>query len=917
MTLPSGTVTFLFTDIEGSTLLWQKFPAEMNTALAKHDAILKERIESNRGHIIKTTGDGVHAVFVTVIEAINAALSVQHDLQLLSDNLEIKVRMGLHTGEAERRGDDYYGQTLNRAARIMSAGHGGQILISSVTAELAREHLPENTNLLDLGEHRLKNLSKPEHLYQVKAPGLQTEFPALHSLNLHPNNLSVQLTSFIGRERELAEAKQKLEGARLLTLIGPGGTGKTRLSLQLANDLLVSFRDGVWLIELAPITEASLVLQAVAAVFGVREQPGMPLDSLVLNYLRDKDLLLILDNCEHLVETCAQLADQYLHHCPNLKILASSREALGINGETVYRVPSLVVPAQSKDSPEALMGYESIQLFVDRASAASPAFNLTEKNAASVAQICYRLDGIPLAIELAAARARVFSPEQIASRLDDRFRLLTGGSRTALPRQQTLRALIDWSYDMLSGDEQTLLRRLSVFAGGWSFEAVESIYSDLDVLDLLTQLVNKSLVVMEQGDDTRYRLLETIRQYARDKLLESGEGEEVRNKHLHYFLELAETAEPNLERFGYLQWATKLNAEYDNLRAALEWGLAKDIEAALRFVGALPFFWMTQGYSAEGNRWALEVLEKAKLRAVREIDMTNEQLNVRARAYLALSRMATDLGDNETTRSTAIESIALAQKSGNQQTLSYALAQLASGKANLGEVAEAYALAQEALAIAREQGNSPAFGYSLVMMGQLTAIFKQDPEGALAYGEKAIAVSEAGGNRWGRAMTIFGLGFFAKTTGDYDQARSRFRTCLPVFLEFGDKHRINMIRSELAHIEREQGQFNQAMPKYRETILEWQRLGHRAAIANQLECFAFIAKAQEQPERAAKLFGAAESLREKINIAMTPQERSEYDPEIADLRANTDEKVFASHWAEGRSLTMERAVEFALEENYG
>src|ERR1700752_3091500 len=536
--LPTGTVTFLFTDIEGSTQLWEKFPAEMNTALAKHDAILKERIESNRGHIIKTTGDGVHAVFVTVIEAIDAALSVQHDLQLLIDNLEIKVRMGLHTGEAERRGDDYYGQTLNRAARVMSAGHGGQILISSVTAELAREHLPENTNLLDLGEHRLKNLSKPEHLYQINAPGLRTEFPALHSLNLHPNNLPVQLTSFIGREQELAEEKQKLEGARLLTLIGPGGTGKTRLSLQLANDLLVSFRDGVWLIELAPITEPSLVLQAVAAVFGVREQPGMPLDSLVLNYLRDKHLLLILDNCEHLVETCAQLADQYLHHCPNLKILASSREALGINGETVYRVPSLVLPDQSKDSPESLMGYESIQLFVDRASAASPAFNLTEKNAASVAQICYRLDGIPLAIELAAARARVFSPEQIASRLDDRFRLLTGGSRTALPRQQTLRALIDWSYDLLSRDEQTLLRRLSVFAGSWSFEAVEVICSDLDVLDLLTQLINKSLVVMEEGDDTRYRLLETIRQYARDKLLEAGEGKEVRNKHLHYFLDL-------------------------------------------------------------------------------------------------------------------------------------------------------------------------------------------------------------------------------------------------------------------------------------------------------------------------------------------------------------------------------------------
>jgi len=435
----------------------------------------------------------------------------------------------------------------------------------------------------------------------------------------------------------------------------------------------------------------------------------------------------------------------------------------------------------------------------------------------------------------------------------------------------------------------------------------------LNVLELLTQLINKSLVVVEQGDETRYRLLETIRQYARDKLLESGEGEEVRNKHLHYFLELAETAAPNLEGFEYLKWSAKLNIEYDNLRVALEWGLAKDIEAALRFVGALPFFWMTHGYSAEGNRWALEVLAKAKSRLGQDSDMTGEQLRVRARAYLALSRMATDLGDNETTRSTASESVALARKSGDVQTLSYALSQLASGKATLGEIDEAYALAQEAHAIAREQGNSPAFGYSLVMMGQLTAIFKQDPEGALAYGEQAIAFSEAGGNQWGSSMTIFGLGFFAKTMGDYEQARSRFRTCLPVFLEFGDKHRINMIQSELAHIERETGQYQQAIPMYRETILEWQRLGHRAAIAHQLECFAFIAKAQEQTERAAKLFGVAEALREKINIAMMPQEQIEYDREIVDLRANIDEKTFASHWAEGRAMTMEQAIEFALQ----
>ena len=912
--LPTGTVTFLFTDIEGSTQLWEKHPEEMKIVMASHDSMLREAIESNRGSIIKTTGDGVHAVFSTAIDAINATLVAQRNFQSPINGIKIKIRMGLHTGEAELRADDYYGQTLNRAARIMSAGHGGQILLSSVTTELAREHLSENTILVDLGEHRLKNLSTPEHLFQLDAADRPTEFPALQSLPALQNNLPIQVTSFVGRERQLTEAKQKLEAARLLTLIGPGGTGKTRLSLQLAEDLLSSFKDGVWFIELAPITEPSLVLQAVAKVFDVREQPGLPITELVLNYLRDKHLLLILDNCEHLIEACARLADQFLHASPNLKIIASSREALGINGETIYQVPSLVLPDPSDITRQALLGSESIQLFLDRASAVNSKFSLTEKNASSVAQICHRLDGIPLAIELAAARITVFSAEQIGARLEDRFKLLTGGSRTALPRQQTLRALIDWSYDILSEDEQKLFRRLSIFAGGWSFETAEAIFSDLNVLDLLTNLINKSLVGVEESAETRYRFLETVRQYARDKLLESGEGDHVRNQHLAYFLELAETAETHLEGFGYLEWAAKLSYEYDNIRAALEWALAKDIEAALRLVGSLPFFWFTKGYSVEGYRWAQEVLEQATAYTSSNPEMGNKFLAAHARAYLALSRIATDLGDNEVVCSTASESIALARKSGDRQTLAYAIALLSNGKANLGEVEEAYKLAQESLAIAREAGDGPALGYALVTMGELTAIALQDFEKSLAYGEEAIAYSEAGGNRWGSSMTIFGLGYFARSIGDYEQARSRFRACLPVFIEFGDKHRINMIQSELAHIEREQGQFKQAIPMYRETILEWQRLGHRAAIAHQLECFAFIAKAQEQPERAAKLFGAAEALREKINIAMTPQERIQYDREIADLRSNMDEKSFAAHWADGHRMTIDRIIKFALEE---
>src|SRR5258706_12685808 len=368
--------------------------------------------------------------------------------------------MGLHTGEAELRDNDYYGQTLNRVVRIMSAGHGGQILISGITAQVAHEHLASDISLLDLGEHNLKGLSHAEKIFQVVAADLQKDFPALVTIAIATNKLPTQLTSFIGRERELKEAQEKLLAARLLTLIGPGGTGKTRLSLQLGVNVLPLFSDGVWFIELAPLADPALALQTIASVLGVRAQLGMPLKNIVLDFLRGKNLLLIFDNCEHLVDACAQLADEFLHNAPDLKIIASSREALGISGETIYRVPSLGLPNQAPASREALAGFESIQLFVERARAANPKFDLTEKNASAVAQICRRLDGIPLALELAAARVSVFSAEQIASRLDDRFKLLTGGSRTALPRQQTLRAFVDLGYDIFPKAELLLLRRL-------------------------------------------------------------------------------------------------------------------------------------------------------------------------------------------------------------------------------------------------------------------------------------------------------------------------------------------------------------------------------------------------------------------------------------------------------------------------
>ncbi|HEX8917928.1 MAG TPA: adenylate/guanylate cyclase domain-containing protein, partial [Chloroflexota bacterium] len=394
-TLPSGTVTFLFTDLEGSTRLWEKFPGEMKRALARHDQILRDAIESHGGHVIKSTGDGFHAVFDTGINGIAAALAAQQAVQV-SPWEEIKphslrVRMGLHTGEAQERSGDYFGPALNRAARLMSIAHGGQTLLSTTTADLVRDQLPADVFLKDLGQHRLRDLVRSEHVFQLSHPALPADFPPVRSIDAFPNNLPVQLTSFVGREREIAEAREKLRSARLLTLIGPGGTGKTRLALQLAAEVLPSFADGVWLAELAPLTDPALVVQTVSSVFRLREQLGMPLNELLMDYLREKDLLLVLDNCEHLIDSCARLADDLLHASTRLKIIASSREALGISGETVYRVPPLSLPDARQLTREKLGLCESGQLFIERASAANPRFALSEQNAEAISQICRRL----------------------------------------------------------------------------------------------------------------------------------------------------------------------------------------------------------------------------------------------------------------------------------------------------------------------------------------------------------------------------------------------------------------------------------------------------------------------------------------------------------------------------------------------
>lgn len=443
---PAGTVTFLFTDIEGSTKLWEAHPETMRATMGRHDALMREAIGASNGYVFKTIGDAFCAAFATATEALEAVLAAQLAVhaEVWPDETPIRVRMALHTGAVESRDDDYFGPPVNRVARLLSTVHGGQAVLSQTTYDLVRDYLPDQVALKDLGSHQLKDLARQEQVFQLLHPHLTAEFPPLLSLANQLNNLPQQLTSFIGREEETATLESLLAKSRLVTLTGSGGTGKTRLSLQVAANVLERFPDGAWLVELAPMNDPAFVAAAVTGVLGLKEQPGIPAVQTLVEHLKSKRLLLVLDNCEHLLDACAKLVDDILRQCPGVQILVTSREALGISGETIYRVPSLSLPdPKQPQTPESLSHFEAVRLFIDRATQVQTTFTVTNQNAPALASICQRLDGIPLAIELAAARVRSLSLEAINDKLDQRFRLLTGGSRTALPRQQTLRSLID------------------------------------------------------------------------------------------------------------------------------------------------------------------------------------------------------------------------------------------------------------------------------------------------------------------------------------------------------------------------------------------------------------------------------------------------------------------------------------------
>jgi len=987
MSLPSGTVTFLFTDIEGSTKLWEQHPEAMRVALQQHDMLMRQAITRHHGHVFKTLGDAFCVVFQAAGSAVLAAMEAQTALQeqhvgirLSNDELlPLRVRMAVHTGHTEERDNDYFGPPLNRVARLLAIGHGGQVLLSEVTYNLLGEVLPPGAMAQDMGLHRLKDLQQSERVYQLILANLPGDFPPLRSLNSRQHNLPIQVTSFIGREREMEEIKAFLRTTRLLTLTGSGGAGKTRLAMQVAADLLDPESDGVWLVELAAITDAERVDPTVANTLNIREEPGRTILQTLTDQLRTKRMLLLLDNCEHVLDACASLSDTLIRHCPHITILASSRQALGISGELTYRVPSLLLPdPEAETSVEILSGIESIRLFSDRARFHQPAFAITTSNAPMLAQVCHQLDGIPLAIELAAARVRVMPVEQIADRLDDCFRLLTGGSRTALPRHQTLRAAIDWSYSLLPPVERVLLNRLSVFARGWSLEAAERVCADpsestspgqsslqeahtgpsgelwqsepirvedWEILDLLTALVDKSLVAYEeQNGQARYWLLETLRQYLRTKLTASGEAEAIQRRHLAYFIALTEESERKTRGSEQTWWLERLDREHDNLRAALGWPTytEEDTEAGLRLAGGLWWFWHVRGqHVTEGRRWLSNKLAEA-----------SHDSPYRAKALNGAAVLARNQGDYATARSLSEESLALKRRLQDKQGIAAALTTLATLALMQGDYADSRPRYEEALELERELGNRQGITAALIGLGNVAleqgayvrakALYQESLELKQQLGDKRGIAASLGGlgnvafaegrlqaarqlheeslairrhlqDKRNIATSLQHLGSVASALGEHDPAEAMFTESLEIRQKLGDKLGVANAQYGQGVLALRRGQLSRSRQLLAECLLVYQELDVRRGMVCTLNTLAYLLAEQGNAELAVQLLGLVEAVREELGSPLTPNELPEYERVLRQLQETLGPTTFANARAEGRNLTLSRAMEIALQ----
>jgi predicted ATPase/class 3 adenylate cyclase len=870
--LPTGTVTFLFTDIEGSTRLLQDLGEGYHRIQDDHQMVVRRAMAAHRGVEIRTEGDSFFVVFESAKDAVSAAVAAQRGLAEHGwpDGVTLKIRAGLHTGEGVRGGDDYIGLDVNRAARIAASAHGGQALVSEATRTLVEFDLPSGVALRDLGDHRLKDLAHPEHLYQLVIEDLPSEFPPPRSLDVRPHNLPIQLTSFIGREREIADLSDRLRRGRLLTLSGPGGTGKTRLAVQVAAEALLEFADGAIFVDLAPVSDPALVGSAIASALGVREEVGRPLLDTLSDYLRDKEVLLVLDNFEHVLEAAGEVAGLVMA-ASRCKFLVTSRSPLQLYGEEEVPLPPLSVPdVQGPHDPRSLAGFDAVRLFLDRAASARPGFGLDEETTPIVAEICARLDGLPLAIELAASRLRVLSLQEIRGRLGDRLPLLVSAARNVPERQRTLRAAIGWSYDLLGDTEARLFARLSVFAGGATLEAADAVANpdrDLkfDTLDGMSSLVDNSLLRHSDVDgESRFGMLETIRQFAAQRLAAHGEDDRTGRRYAEFFVGLAERAEPEFTGEDQAAWLGRFEREHDNIRAALRWSIQSgEAESGLRIAAAIWRFWEQHGHLTEGRQWLRELLA---------LPAAAPPTVARALALGAAGSLAWWQNDLVDTQRYYEESLATALQVGDVMAEYDAFYNLAHVPVVTGDLEGAMGPLQESLARARELGDKrriaaaiSSFAYVLFMRG--------DYEAALPLNEESISLARESGNRFVLAESVETVGQIHRMLGNYEASRGAYLESL-------------MLKKEAENL---------------------------PGVLTTLFMLSALESAEGRHERALRLFGAASAMKDRV-AGEPPMVALNLGDPVGPARQAMGEAAAAKAIEDGRAMDPDTAVAYAHEQ---
>jgi predicted ATPase/class 3 adenylate cyclase len=906
------TLTFLFTDIEGSTALLGRLGDDVYArVLAGHHTLIRSALAAHDGREVDTQGDAFFAVFSSPRACVAAVLQAQQTLAAHGwpGGEQLRVRMGIHCGEAARTAAGLVGLEVHRAARVAAVAHGGQVLVSEAAAVLVRDGLPEGAGLADLGSHRLKDLGRPERIFQLTAAGMPARFPPLRSLGnpALPNNLPAELSVFIGRAREVAEARALVESCRLVTLTGAGGCGKTRLGLQVAAELLDGSGDGVWLVELAAVTDQDAVPAAISHALRLAARPGQPGLEALLDALALQDVLIVVDNCEHLIGGCAKTAETIVRRCPRVHLLATSREPLGIGGETIYRVPSLSLPGPDDTGPAAPGSSDAVALLLERARAQGVALAVDEQAGPLAVSVCRRLDGMPLAIELAAARLRSMSLAELAGRLDQRFRLLTGGSRTALERQQTLRATVGWSYSLLTGAEQLLLARLSVFAGGFGLDAAEAVCGsgDLDVLDvagLLGSLVDKSLVVGEPAGGTlRYRLLETIRLFAAEKLAEVGEEEAaaVAAAHCAHYLSVAEAAAAHLTGPEQGSWLARLDADQANLRLAAGHAAGRPDGTAvvLRLGTALERYWKARSREPEGFGLLVPALRRADAR-------TDPALFA---AALVTAAKVADRIDLATARQLAEQAVELARQLGDDRLLIRALAVLCGAYFFAGQPEEGRQFGQESVERARRLGDDVLLAQSL--RGYLLTIDTVDPVRSSQLYAEAIACTERSGDHFINSGLHSNAGAFA-LDGDIRAVRPHLQAAAQTAQQIGHENAILPVILGMAL--RAEKEADGARSALEAALRIGRRNGDTWSMAIASLYLACLAGDAGDWDRAATLHGVAQAFQDRAGHPWQQYEARDRQDGLDQARARLGDEQLERAYAHGMALSVEKALDLVL-----